>query len=218
MFLDDLGNPTILSIAGHLASGVPGSVAGMWEAHHRFGSMPWESLLEPAINLAHGFVAHEQLAASLNWLEGFARPYRENMPPRTKAKFLPNGESLVVGARLVRPDLAMTLSRIATRGRDGSYQGETADLIVAEMERGGGIITHKDLKWYEALWRQPVVFQYCDHDVESMPPPASGGVVLAETLNILDGFDLGGLGYQSPEHVHRWAEAASSALARHALP
>lgn len=208
MYLDEGGRPTDRSRVGHLAAGVPGSVAGMWEAHQRYGSLSWSELVEPAVNLADGIVVHERLARSLAQFENVLGRY-----PATAATFLPDGIAPRVGDRFVQPDLAATLRRIAARGPDGFYQGETADLIVAEMQRGGGIITAEDLQRYRAVWREPAVFSYRDHTVVSMPPPSSGGVALAETLNILEGYDLSRAGFLSAEHVHLWAEASKRAFA-----
>ena len=208
MFLDERGAVTDRSRIGHLAAGVPGSVAGMWEAHQRFGTLPWAGLLEPAISLAQGIVVHERLASSLEQCEDLLRTY-----PATQATFLPAGRAPRVGERFVQPDLAATLGRIATDGMKGFYQGETADLIAAEMERGGGIMTREDLLRYEAVWRQPIIFEYRDATVVAMPPPSSGGVALAELLNILEGYQLSQFGFQSSAHVHLWTEGAKRAFA-----
>jgi gamma-glutamyltranspeptidase / glutathione hydrolase len=202
MFLDEEGDVTRASLVGHLASGVPGSVAGMWQAHQRFGSLPWADLVEPAINLADGIVMHERLARSLRAYEA-----RFSEFPGTERVFLPDGEVPRVGERFVQADLAATLRRVAEMGRDGFYLGETADLIVAEMERGDGIISHRDLAEYEAAWRDPVQFGYRGYNVVSMPPTSSGGPTIGAILKILEGYDLAGYGFHSPEHVHLFTEA-----------
>ena len=208
MFLDDRGELTDRSRVGHLAAGVPGSVAGMWEAHDRFGTLPWSELIEPAVQLAEGIVVHERLAVSLDahivGLQRFAA---------TSAVFLPSGRAPRVGERLMQSDLAGTLGRIVTEGKDGFYRGRTAGLIEAEMERGGGAITRDDLARYAAVWREPVVFQYRDHTVISMPPPSSGGVAIAELLNVMEGYPLRELGFLTTDHVHLWGEAAKRAFA-----
>jgi gamma-glutamyltranspeptidase/glutathione hydrolase len=209
MFLDSAGNVSdTLSLQGHLASGVPGSVAGMWEAHKRFGSLPWADLLQPAIHLAEGIVVHERLASSL-------RSYEERLAryPATARIFLPNGRPPRVGERLVQADLAETLRRIAEGGMDGFYRGRTAELLDAEMRRGGGIMTADDMGRYRAVWRDPLRFGYRGHEVISMPPPSSGGVTMAAMLKILEGYDLRSLGYLSPEHAHLFTEAARRAYA-----
>jgi gamma-glutamyltranspeptidase/glutathione hydrolase len=209
MFLDSAGNVTDRSLIGHLASGVPGSVAGMWEAHRRFGSLPWAELVQPAIALAEGLVVHERLASSLRGYEDRLGRYHA-----TARIFLPNNnKSPRVGERLVQADLAETFRRIAAEGADGFYRGRTAELVEAEMRRGGGLITREDMARYRAIWRDPLRFKYRDHEVISMPPPSSGGVTMAEMLNILEGYDLRSMGYLSPEHVHVFTEAARRAYA-----
>jgi gamma-glutamyltranspeptidase/glutathione hydrolase len=207
MYLDARGAMTDRSRIGHLAAGVPGSVAGMWEAHQRFGSLPWAELIQPAVNLAEGIVVHERLAQSLQRFEKELARY-----PATSAAFLVNGTAPRVGDRLAQRDLAEALRRIRLSGKDGFYRGRTADLIEAEMRRGGGIITRADLRQYEAVWREPILFQYREHTVISMPPPSSGGATMAEILNILEGYDVRSLGHLSRDHVHLWTEAAKRAF------
>ncbi|HEV2131301.1 MAG TPA: gamma-glutamyltransferase, partial [Longimicrobiaceae bacterium] len=208
MYLDAQGNLTERSLVGHLAAGVPGSVAGMWEAHRRFGSLPWADLVQPAIALAEGIVVHERLASSLRSYESRLRTF-----PATAAVFLPGGRAPRVGDRLVQRDLAETLRRVAQNGKDGFYRGRTAELVEAEMRRGGGIMTREDLARYEAKWREPVVFEYRGHRVISMPPPSSGGATMALMLKILEGYDLRAAGWHSPRHVHLWTEATRRAYA-----
>ena len=207
MYLDSSA-PTDASLVGHQASGVPGSVAGMWDAHQRFGSRLWAGLVEPAIHLADGLVVHERLAESLRQYEARLRRY-----PATAAAFLPGGNPPRVGDRFTQRDLAETLRRIARDGRDGFYRGRTAALVEAEMKRGGGLITAGDLGGYAAVWREPLQFQYRGHTVIAMPPPSSGGATLAETLNMLEGYELGTIAYHSPEHLHLWAEVLRRSFA-----
>jgi gamma-glutamyltranspeptidase/glutathione hydrolase len=208
MYLGVDGEPTEASLVGHLAAGVPGSVAGMWEAHRRFGTLPWAELLAPAIRLADGLVVHERLASSLAAHESRLRRY-----PSTAAVFLPGGRAPGVGERWAQPDLAATLRRIAGEGEAGFYSGVTAELLDAEMRRGGGIMTAADLAAYRAVWRDPIRFRYRGYEVISMPPPSSGGVTLAELLGMLEGYELGSLGFLSAEHVHLFTEAAKRAYA-----
>jgi len=208
MFLDAQGALTDRSVIGHLAAGVPGSVAGMWEAHKRFGSRPWAELIQPAVNLAEGIVVHERLAQSLQTYERQLHRY-----PATAAAFLPEGRVPRVGDRLAQPDLANTLHRIARDGKDDFYRGRTAELLVAEMRRGGGIITREDLAQYDVVWRDPIIFQYRGFTIVTMPPPSSGGATLAEILNILEGYDVRALGYLSRDHVQIWTEAVKRAFA-----
>ncbi len=207
LFVDSRGAPTDQSRVGHLAAGVPGSVAGMWEAHTRFGTRPWSDLVQPAVNLAEGIVVHQRLAQSLQAYEP-----RLRLHAATSAIFLPNGQAPRVGDRFVQRDLAVTLGRIARDGWDGFYRGATAALVEFEMQRGGGILTRDDLAGYQAVWRPPLVFRYRGHEIVSMPPPSSGGVALAEVLGILEGFDLPATAYLSPEHVHLWTEAVKRAF------
>lgn len=208
MYLDAQGRPTDASVVGHRAAGVPGSVAGMWEAHRRYGSLPWSDLVQPAIDLADGLVLHPRLAGSLSsYAQRLARF------PATAAIFLPGGAPPREGERFVQADLAATLRRIATDGRDGFYAGETARLIVEEMARGDGLITALDLALYEAVWRTPIHFEYRGHGIVSMPPPSSGGVTMAAILNMLEGYDLAALGFLSADHLHLYAEASKRAFA-----
>ena len=197
-----------LSLVGHLASGVPGSVAGMWEAHRRFGRLPWAELVQPAINLAEGIVVHERLAGSLRRNKDIVNHF-----PETQRIFAPGGRQLLVGDRLVQADLAATFRRIQQSGADGFYRGRTAELIEQEMQRGHGLITREDLAAYKAVWRDPVRFTYRGNTVISMPPPSSGGATMAEMLKILEGYDVRGAGFLSPRYVHLFTEAARRAYA-----
>ena len=210
MFLDETGNLTQKSVIGHLAAGVPGSVAGMWAAHQRFGSINWEDLVSPAVELATGFEVKERFLGSLSstMVEALSDF------PASVAQFLPrDGQPPLVGDTLRQPDLAKTLERIRDWGPEGFYGGETADLIVAEMERGGGIITLQDLAGYEAEWREPISFTYRDHTVVSMPPSSSGGATMAEMANILERYDVGSMTWHGPRMIHLYAEAWKRAYA-----
>ncbi len=202
MYLDEEGELTDASVLGHLAAGVPGTVMGMWRAHERYGTLPWEALVQPAIDLAEGFEVRERLARSLRGSEESLRIY-----DTTREIFLPGDAPPEVGDTFRQPDLARTLTRIRDDGPDGFYRGETADYIVAEMERGGGIITHEDLERYDALWRDPVTFSYRGYTVTSMPPSSSGGPTMALMAHILEDYDLTGMGWQSEEMIHVMAEA-----------
>jgi gamma-glutamyltranspeptidase / glutathione hydrolase len=208
MFLDASGQVTDRSLVGHQAAGVPGSVAGMRAAHERFGSLAWAELVQPAINLADGLVVHERLARSLQSYEQRLRNF-----PATAAVFLPGGRAPRVGERLEQRDLAETLRRVARDGHDGFYAGRTAELIETEMRRGGGLITREDLARYRAIWRDPIVFSYRGHTVISMPPASSGGATLGAMLKQLEGFDLRGWGWHSPQHIHLWTEVTRRAYA-----
>ena len=210
MFLDEAGNLTDKSVVGHLAAGVPGTVSGMWEVHQRYGTMEWTELLEASVRLADGFRVRPRFLNSLSatMVEALAAF------PASAAQFLPrDGQPPLVGDTLRQPDLAATLRRIQAEGPDGFYRGRTADLIVAEMQRGGGIISHEDLATYQAAWRDPIAFTYRGHTVLSMPPSSSGGATMAEMANILEGYDLASMGFGSPEMVHLYAEAWRRAYA-----
>jgi gamma-glutamyltranspeptidase/glutathione hydrolase len=206
MFLDENGALTDKSVVGHLASGVPGTVMGLWEAHRRFGRLPWAEVVQPAVELATGFTLHERLGRALEYSREALSTF-----PATAASFLPGGEPPTVGETFAQPDLARTLTRVRDHGPDGFYHGETADLIVAEMERGGGIITHEDLASYAAAWREPIRFTYREHPVISMPPSSSGGATMAEIANIVEQYDLRALGWQTPQAIHVLVEAARRA-------
>jgi gamma-glutamyltranspeptidase/glutathione hydrolase len=188
----------------HLAVGVPGTVAGFWKAHRLYGNQEWRRLVIPAVGLARdGFEITERLARGLQSLvEGRGAAY-----VGTVASFSMDGRPLDPGYRLVQTDLARTMERIGNDGRDGFYKGETARLLVAEMVRGGGIITLEDLARYQARERTPIKGTYRGYDIISMPPPSSGGIALVEMLNILEGFDLASMGHNSADYIHHLAEA-----------
>jgi gamma-glutamyltranspeptidase/glutathione hydrolase len=218
MFRGARGGTPGRSVRGHLASGTPGSVRGMWEAHRRAGSLPWRELLAPAVALAEGVVVHDRLASS------FARAGVAVLGahPAARRVFLPAGAPLRVGERLVQRDLAATLRRIARGGANGFYRGVTARLIAAEMRRGGGLVTERDLAEYRAVWRQPVRIRYRDVEVIGMSPPSSGGVAVGELLGMLERLEAGEPGgrpaWRSVRHLHLWAEAARRTFAdRNAL-
>jgi gamma-glutamyltranspeptidase/glutathione hydrolase len=209
MFLDPNGNLTPASRVGALSVGVPGTVAGMEAAHKRYGKLPWAKLVAPAIHLAlDGFIVNANLAGSFRTAQDNLLRYQE-----TRRVFLQGHSFPQAGWQLKQPDLAHTLSLIASQGAKGFYQGRTAQLIAADQAANGGIITTADLAHYQPRWRQPIQFTYRGHRVYSMPPPSSGGVSLAEIMNILEGVDLAAMGYGSPEHVHWLAEAQVRAFA-----
>ncbi len=207
MYLDARGRLTDRSLTGHLAAGIPGSVAGLAEAHRRYGKLPWAEVVAPAIRLARdGFVVDEfrsrSLAASADRLARF---------PASRAQFLPGGKAPGVGTTFRQPDLAATLELLADSGPGPFYRGRIADLIVREMERGGGIISKADLETYQPIWREPIVIHYRGYTIYSMPPSSSGGVTLAEILNILEGYDpLPEFG--TAAYVHLLAEAMRRAF------
>jgi gamma-glutamyltranspeptidase / glutathione hydrolase len=215
MYLDSAGNirPGGLSLNGHLASGVPGSVAGMVQAHQRFGKLSWAKVLQPAIDLAEaGFALTERDATGLNRTKNDLLKYNPG-----KTYFLKSGltDAAAVadtarwkpGDRLIQRDLAATLRRIQTQGRDGFYAGETARLLVAEMQRGGGIITEEDLKNYQAVWREPIRVAYKNYQMITMSPPSSGGVALAQLLKFVEPYPLRKWGWNRDSTVQVMIEA-----------
>jgi len=207
MFLDEGGELRENIMVGHLAAAVPGSVMGMWELHKRFGTKPWAELLAPAIELADGFVMHERLARSLQSSETRLREFDS-----TAEVFLPGGRAPQVSETFRQPDLAATLRRIAAEGADGFYRGRTADLLIEEMQRGGGIFTHADLEQYTAEWQEPVAVDYRGYKIITMSPPSSGGAAVGQIANILSGYDMRVLDRFSAEWVHLYAEAAKRAF------
>jgi gamma-glutamyltranspeptidase/glutathione hydrolase len=208
MYLDSAGNLTDKGVIGHLAAGVPGSVAGLTEAQHRFGTLPLAEVLAPAIRLARdGHVLDEPRARGLSRAAEHLRRFQGSR----ETFLLPGGEAPPEGYLFVQPDLARTLQAISDSGPRVFYEGYIADLIVAEMEQGGGLISRRDLAAYEAVWRDPVEIRYRGHTVYSMAPVSSGGVTMGEILNILEGYDtLPEFG--SAEQVHLLAEAMRRAF------
>ncbi|HET9730730.1 MAG: gamma-glutamyltransferase [Deltaproteobacteria bacterium] len=183
MYLDEHGNLTDKSVVGPLASGVPGAVAGLTAAQAKFGTMSLADVMAPAIRYAEqGFVVDAAFARSL---ANNARLIKQFAGADV---FLPDGKPLAAGTKLVRPELAQTLRRIAEQGAAGFYSGKTAEMIADEMRRDGGILTAQDLASYKPVWRDPVKSTYRGYTLFTMPPSSSGGVTVTETLNILEGF------------------------------
>ncbi len=195
---------------GPLAVGVPGTVAGMWLAHQRLGSLPWEDLVQPAIDLARNGIPITYSLAT-----GFTRnASRFQQYPSSTAKFFrADGTAYELGDTWYQPDLAHTLELIRDNGADGFYRGENAERLAGFMADIGGIITQEDLARYEAVEREPVRGTYRDYEIVSMPPPSSGGVTLVQMLNILEGFDLGSMGHNSADYLHVLTESMRRAYA-----
>ncbi len=189
------------TLIGHLASGVPGTVAGMWEAHRRYGTLPWQDLVMPAVQLAEeGFVVPEHLGAGMKSLDFvFGAP---------ETNFDDYFGNMVAGETFRQPELAATLRRIAEQGPADFYAGETADLLVAEMERGGGLITHEDLAAYRAVWREPLRTDWRGYELVTAPPPSSGGFAVIQLLKMKDYLAhlFEGLPHNSPGYIHLVAE------------
>ena len=211
MFLDDAGAvDNARARYSHLSAGVPGSVMGLTDALRQYGSMSLKDVLAPAIALAQeGFTVPYGLSDSLR-----RRSERFKDDPSSLVYFLkPGGKAYAPGEKFVQADLAATLRAIAEDGADGFYHGPIADLIVAEMEANGGLITHKDLADYRTVTRKAVMGSYKGYKIASMPPPSSGGVHVIQMLNILEGYDLKSLGHNSADYLHRLIEAMRRAYA-----
>lgn len=211
MYLDSAGNVRAgaLSINGHLASGVPGSVAGMEQAHQKFGKLPWAQVLQPAVDLAErGFVLTERDATGLNRIKTDLETYNPG-----KTYFMrPNGQPWAKGDTLMQTDLGKTLRRIQAQGRAGFYAGETARLIAAEMERGSpaggkGLLTEADLVAYQAVWRDPIRASYKNYQIITMPPTSSGGVALVQMMRLVEPYPLRRWGWNSDSTVQTMVEA-----------
>jgi gamma-glutamyltranspeptidase / glutathione hydrolase len=204
MYLDDSREVVAgLSTDTHLASGVPGTVDGMIMAHQKYGKLPFKELIQHSIDLAmNGFIIAEKQASALN-------ANRKHFLERNVGRVSFVKEELwKPGDTLRQPELANTLTLIRDKGREGFYSGTTANLIVAEMKRGNGIITHEDLASYRSEWRTPVTGTYRErYRIISMAPPSSGGIALLQLLGIAQNYDLGVLGFHTPEAVHLMAEA-----------
>lgn len=207
MYLDAQGNVLAdKSLKGHLSSGVPGTVAGLFESM-KYAKLPFKQLIQPAIELAeNGFVITEREANSLNGLQEQLARY--NTAPNALQK-----EKWKGGDTLIQTDLANTLKRIRDKGATGFYEGETARLIVEEMQRGGGIISYDDLKAYKAKWRTPHRFTYKDYSIVSMPMPSSGGVLINQMLKMIEGRPLASYGHNSAQAVQLMTEAERRAYA-----
>ena len=211
MFLGDNGR--IQNNSNHigvLAVGVPGTVAGLWKAHQQQGSLPWADLVAPAVKLAR-----EGIPITYSLASGFARSKsRFDRYPSSKAKFSKSDGSLYeLGDNWMQPDLAHTLEMIKENGRDGFYKGENAARLASYMRANNGLITEEDLEKDEAVEREPIRGNYRGYDIVSMPPPSSGGVILMEMLNILEGFDLESMGHNSAATLHVMTETMRRAYA-----
>jgi gamma-glutamyltranspeptidase/glutathione hydrolase len=191
-----------LSKKGHLSSGVPGSVAGMYEAHNKYGSLAWKELVQPAIDLAeNGFPLTRRQAESLTEIQDTLRRYNTVLP-----EFLLR-DQWKEGDTIFWKDLARTLALIRDYGASGFYEGQTADHIVAEMKGGNGLISLEDLKNYKPVWRKPVSGKYKEYIVLSMGPPSSGGIGLLQLLNSVETFPLQQWGHNQVKTVHLFTEA-----------
>ena len=183
MYLDEDGNvhPTD-SLFGAKASGIPGTVAGMWEAHQKYGKLPWARLVQPAVTLAKdGFHVPPKLAGRVS---RYIKRLRDNERDSNFEHYF--GAATEADVLFTQPELAATLARIRDQGPDGFYKGDTADAIVAYMQKTNGLMTHDDLANYHAKWRTPLAFDWRGYKVVTAPPPSSGGIAVAQWLGMVD--------------------------------
>jgi len=205
MYLDKDGNPVKgASLDGYLAVGVPGSVAGFETARAKYGTLSRQDLMAPAIALAKdGFVLDQGDAAT--FARGAERLAKD--PEAAKIFLKAGGSPYRSGERLMQPDLAATLTAISDMGPDGFYKGQAAEAISSASQKGGGILSKEDFAQYQVRELKPVTCSYRGYEIISSPPPSSGGVIICEILNVLEGYPLGYLGAGSADTVHVMAEA-----------
>ncbi len=208
MYLDAAGNADLdKSQLGHLSSGVPGTVAGLF-ASHKYAKLPFEKLIQPAIVLAEkGFIISASEARSLNSLQTDLKKYNSVMPVFVKTAPWKAGDTLV------QKDLASTLRRIQKNGAAGFYEGETAKLIVAEMKRGKGIISLDDLKNYKAIYRTPHSFDYKGYKIVGMPMPSSGGLLVNQMMKMIEDKNIAAMGFHSVQAIQLMTEVERRAFA-----
>lgn len=208
MYLDSTGNPMLnKSQNGHLASGVPGSVAGFY-ATHKYGKLDFKDIIQPAIDLAEkGFVITKSEAASFNNARASFIKYNTIMPVFVSRQSWKEGDTLV------QLDLAKTLKLIRDQGMKGFYEGENARLIVEEMKRGNGLITEEDLKNYKAVERRAIEFDYKGHVIIGMPMPSSGGLLMKQMLKMIENRNITAMGFHTPEAVQLMIEVERRAYA-----
>jgi len=210
MYLDKKGNVIpYLSLYGILSSGVPGTVDGMWQAHQKYGSKKWSDLLEPAITLAEqGYIVHPVMQNSIEWrINSFKKK-------GIKVNFSKYFAHAKAGSVFKQPELAETLKRISTHGRDGFYKGRTAQIISQFMAKNGGIIDEKDLANYQAKWRKPLVKKWREYSVITAPPPSSGGLAILQWLTMYDlvkGDNI--YEHNSTEYIHLLSEIGKRVFA-----
>lgn len=206
MYLDAQGNVIQgLSLLGHLASGVPGSVDGMVELHKKFGKLPWDKVIQPSIELAEkGVILTEREAFGFN---GLKKTLQQVNGENTSYFIRKDGRAWVKGDTILQTDLGKTLRLIQQKGRAGFYEGTVADQLVAEMQQGKGIISHEDLKLYKSAWRDPVIDYYRGHKIITMPPTSSGGVALVQLLKFVEPYPLRKWGWNTDSTVQVMIEA-----------
>ena len=207
MYLDSNGEVIPgLSTQGALASGIPGTIAGIFAAQEKFGKLTPAEILEPVIALAeNGFVITQKQAERLQ------KSRQSFLDVNGSETFF--GKELKAGDTLKIPVLGETLRRIAANGKDEFYKGKTAKILAADMKKRGGIITEEDLASYQAVWRDPIQFTYKDLNIISMAPPSSGGITLAQIMKMIEPFKLSDYGHHSPAHIQLLVEAERRAYA-----
>lgn len=203
MYLDSAGNVIAgMSLATHQASGVPGSVDGMVEAHRKYGKLPWADLVQPAVNLAReGFKITKRLASALNRNKA---DFQKLNPDKT---YFIKDATWAEGDLLVQEDLAKTLELIRDKGRAGFYEGIVADQLIAEMQSGKGMITKADLAAYHAKWRKPIIGKYKEYSIITMPPPSSGGIALLQLLKSVETYPIKRYGFNQDSTIQLMVEA-----------
>ena len=211
MYLDSQGNvKPYESLFGAKASGIPGTVAGMWAAHQKYGSLPWARLLAPAVSLAEeGFIVPNKLAANI---ANYVKKIEEQ---KLHSNFVDYFAHAKAGKLFVQPELAQTLKAIQTQGSDGFYKGKVADKIVRFMQQNGGLISHEDLQAYHAVWRDPLAFTWNDYTLITAPPPSSGGVAVAQWIGMLDAYSdkHTPVQHNSTQYIHVMSEIGKRVFA-----
>ena len=211
MYLDEQGNvKPHESLFGAKASGIPGTVAGMWAAHKKYGTLDWERLLAPAVDLAEqGFVVHEKLA---NNIDHYIERTKEASINNNFSEYFAHAKA---GTTFKQPELAKTLKAIQQQGKDGFYKGDVAKHIVDFMQQNGGLITYEDLLAYKAVWRKPLHLNWQGYELVTAPPPSSGGVAVAQWIGMLEAYDATHdlPAQNSTEYIHVMSEIGKRVFA-----
>ena len=211
MYLDEQGDvKPYESLFGAKASGIPGTVAGMWAAHKKYGTLDWERLLAPAVDLAEqGFVVHEKLA---NNIDHYIERTKEAAINNNFSEYFAHAKA---GTTFKQPELAKTLKAIQQQGKDGFYKGDVAKHIVDFMQQNGGLITYEDLLAYKAVWRKPLHLNWQVYELVTAPPPSSGGVAVAQWIGMLEAYDATHdlPAQNSTEYIHVMSEIGKRVFA-----
>ena len=211
MYLDEQGDvKPYESLFGAKASGIPGTVAGMWAAHKKYGTLDWERLLAPAVDLAEqGFVVHEKLA---NNIDHYIERTNEAAINNNFSEYFAHAKA---GTTFKQPELAKTLKAIQQQGKDGFYKGDVAKHIVGFMQQNGGLITYEDLLAYKAVWRKPLHLNWQGYELVTAPPPSSGGVAVAQWIGMLEAYDATHdlPAQNSTEYIHVMSEIGKRVFA-----